>query len=189
MKKQNRFTLLAAAVLGITATAHANLTWNWTLSQSGLNNGDVGHGTFTTGPLTSEGYLVTGASGIFDGNTVTGVVDYSDATGAGWDQLLFPSDADPAGALVDLGGIVLTISGSSNAYAGFYNPEDPSNFSSIHDVFSGEINDLTSPGVNHSLLSALMTVTPAPEPSQVVSMLGLAGLGGLGLLGRLRSKK
>jgi len=103
--KQNTVALLVAASFGVAATGKADLTWQWTLSSldGGTENVlDYGSGTFTTTSEEDfsgvEGYQLISASGSFDGITVTGVPGLSDATTAGWNQLLLPSDANPAGA-------------------------------------------------------------------------------------------
>jgi len=186
MMKQQKVALLVAAGLGLAATAKAGLVWDWTVSGST----DNGSGTFTTtdyGDFSGvSAYLVTGASGTFDGIQVNGVPGLTTAQNAGWDQLLFPSDADPAGAPVDNSGLVLTLGNSSTPYAGFFSA-GPGGIYGVNTVVSGTLTDINNYGNHFSDLQ--LSITPAPEPSQVVSMLGLAAIGGVGLLGRLRRRK
>ncbi len=194
--KQSTLALLAAASFGVAATANADLTWKWTLS----GGSDTGTGYFqTTSYLTSPnssypgvaGYLITKViDSSINGDTVSGIVDTATAAnaGSGWDQLLVPNGIVNEASLVDGNGILLTLEHAAYAYAGIYSTGNPDN---PEEVLSGEFNDINSYGLNMGNFSANFTLTlvPTPEPSQVVSMLGLAGLGGLSLLRRLRHQK
>lgn len=59
--------LIAASVIGVTAAAHASVTWDWSWSGADFS----GSGTLTTGPLSSGSYPITGISGTFNGQTIT----------------------------------------------------------------------------------------------------------------------
>lgn len=60
------------AMIGLNAPARASqLTWNWSWSDYSSNTGS---GTFTTNALSSGSYLITGISGTWDGNTITGLL-------------------------------------------------------------------------------------------------------------------
>ena len=199
-KKPIKVALLAVATLGLAATANADLTWNWKLTlqkgyvQAGLY---LGSGTFTTSSFSpaqlggiSGGYQLTGVSGSLFGYTV-GLPDLETARGAGWDQLLFPTDAAIPGGVVDETGLLLALQpppgGSAPPFAGIlYVYHLPSYGAS--DVYSGVMTNAYSfpLGVGANLD---VTLAPTPEPSQVVSMLGVAGLGGLSLLTGLRRRK
>jgi hypothetical protein len=181
--------LLTAIALGLAGTARADLTWNWTLTGT-IDNGS---GTLTTEPYSANanpvfaaapggyvvaGFLVTGATGTYDGDTVTGVDNLADAASQLWDQLLVP------GGFPDLAGLLFTVDNATTPYAGVFfsgtgTPTDA--------VDSGEVAASSAYGTNPGIFNAVLV--SAPEPSQAISMLALAGLGGVSLLGRLRRRK
>jgi hypothetical protein len=168
--------LLTTVALGLAATAHADLTWDWSYTgTSGPAESPLvsGSGTLTTGPLSAGAYPITGFFGTFAGSPITGLdasIDYNGFP----DQTLYT----PVPSL-------------SSAGIGFDIPGDVVNIFEfpIGGGYTFIATDYLAAGNFYNVGSFTATLVPAPEPSQVVSMLSLAGMGGAGLLLKLRRRK
>jgi len=176
---QKTLALLVLAAAGLAASAHAQLTWDWTISGASdtsiVNESVTGSGVITTASTTTGGnYLITGMSGsISSAAYVFSPPDFSQGggtiTGVSGSSYLSPNGNLSPGLDVlfgSHGSALISTSGGGYAYAD---------------------SAITSPlGVT---FTAHQAVVSAPEPSQVASMLGLAGVGGTGMLLRFRRRK
>ena len=169
---------LLATALGLAATAHADLTWDWSFTStvSGLGKPVSGSGTLTTAPLSGGGYVITSITGTYDGFAISGL-DPAVALVSPPDNTLYAPGANgtPDNFQLSLNGLSFDF-GSTPEVANIFDPYliNPPlgfyiEFDSLDNVNGGSF-----------------TAVAAPEPSQIISMLSIAGLGGIGLLLRRR---
>jgi hypothetical protein len=172
--------LLAGLLLtGVTATVHADLTWDWSFTQTSDGGADYGSGTFTTGDSTivspvsgNTGYLVTGVTGLISGALVVSGPGTAGNTlfsgGLPIDNLLIPSGG--GSAQVDANGL------------SFYGTYDGATLEYQFVNIGGTTHLAYSTGIFES--DALTITEVAPEPS---SILGAAAV--LALLAAPRARK
>ena len=171
--------LFTTAALGLAATAHADLTWDWSYTGVTDLGGPLvsGSGTLTTGPLSSGAYAITGITGTFAGSTITGL-DASVSYIGFPDQTLYtPGGNGIDNNILSYNGIGFDISG------------DVVNIFDYPIIPSNPYLAVDSPETFANLGDFTATPEAAPEPSQVISMLSLAGMSGAGLLLKLRRRK
>jgi hypothetical protein len=178
MIKTSLALLATATALGLAATAHADLTWDWSYTAILGAFPVSGGGTLTTGPESGGAYPVTTISGsyftapgapftILGLDAVDGFLETPDNTlytpgnqlSAGGISFYFGTAGDPP-------------VGAANLFSAYGAPA-PIGF------------EFDSQGI---FSIGYFTAVAAPEPSQVVSMLSLAGMGGAGLLLKLRRR-
>lgn len=163
-------TLLATAVLGGAATAHADLTWAWAFTGLFAFRGGAvsGEGTLTTGPLNGGAYPVTSIDGALAGSSVSGLsVDYA-YYGVPDNTLYTPGNNGLDSLQLSAAGLSFSLNSGDviNLFdqAGYAASDQNDQFLEVGNFIATEIP------------------TAAPEPSQIVSLLSLAGVGGAGLL-------
>jgi hypothetical protein len=114
--------LAAAWVMGAFGSAHAALIWDFTASL-----GDSGSGVLSTDTLSGGSYQVTGISGTFAGQAITGLSTFDGA-----DNLLYPApqyldrgglgfalaDGEAVEIWAEGAGIIFIESTSTNAFSG-----------------------------------------------------------------------
>ena len=158
-----RIPIATAAVLAVAApatSARASLLWDFNLSISP----DTGGGTLTTNAESGGSYLITGITGKFDGDTITGLLPV-DSDNFNNDNLLLPA---PAFLNDFFGGFAFSVSGLPDEVV-FNGAEggDPQfiDYANGADTYNGYI----SPGT--------FSATPAPEPASAgIFALAVAGL-------------
>jgi len=162
--------ILAAIVIGLSGSAQAQgtLTWNWTWSGT-----YSGSGALVTTDVTSagyngfSGYLITGITGTFDGQTITSLDPVGSFGSGSGDNLV--SNSSP---YLDYEGINFT-AGLHNYNIIFYN--------TLYYVGL----DLGGVGLGYDSGTFNATTATVPEPS----MLALTALGGLSWFSFLRRRK
>src|SRR4051794_9502114 len=162
-----RLIVLGIVIAGTTELADASLLWNWSYSGPGIG----AHGAFTTVD-TPDGlgfYLITGITGVRNGDTITGLQPVGTAIPG--------NEPFAVDNLVRTGTIQLTSHGfgystsggnySNPFFADFLSPPVYLEFYSTP-PFSGP----GSAGPDDSELEIQFSATPVPEPGTAVLMSG-----------------
>jgi hypothetical protein len=148
---------------GTASSAHASLLWDFTFGVIG--GGDTASGTLTTNSLSSGTYAITGITGTFDGQTITGLAPTGQGPYNISDNLLYPGPG-----FLDLGGLAFTFSGGG--------PETIYGAEGCCTFFDYSTANDASGSANFSA-----SLVPEPASAGVFAM----GMAALGLLRRRRT--
>lgn len=130
--------IAVTAMIGFTVPAQASgLTWNWSWSDPANNTGS---GTLTTNALSNGSYLITGMSGIWDGNSIGGLLPTGTCCSSpANDNLLLAGSPQ-----LDLGGLAFSVGGNDiNLY---YDSGSYANFNVDVGTFSATRASASEPG-------------------------------------------
>ncbi len=164
--------LVALSTVTLTmASADASTLWNWDYSAPGI----AASGTFRTvdRPDGNGGYLITGITGIRNGDVITGLQPAGTSIPGNEpyvvDDLVFPG----AGPQLTSHGFGFSTSGGNHAnpfYADFLPTPGYLEFFSIPPFTDGGL------GFAHSELPIQFSATPIPEPASCAFMFGALAL-------------
>ena len=180
MMKQTTLALLTIAALGLAATVHADILWNWSFTTTVPATGAPanGSGTLTTGPLVDGSYDITGIGGTYDGFDISGL----NTTYLAPDNKLYTPGFNGSGDdyLLSVHGLAFDFGFTPTQYeASFIDPNTIYYFGAY----------IGTDSAGNQNLGDFIATQAAPEPSQVISMLSLAGMDAAGLLLKLRRRK
>jgi len=158
-------------IAGTTELADASLLWNWSYSGSGIS----AQGTFTTvdTPDSLGFYLITGITGVRNGDTITGLQTTGTAI-PGNEPFAVDNRVRTGTIQLTSHGFGYSTSGgnySNPFFADFFSPPVYLEFYSTP-PFSGP----GSAGPDDSELEIQFSATPVPEPGAAVLMSGFAVL-------------
>ena len=175
MNLRTLFASVAAALLAVTAGSVAPAsatTWDWEVTSAGVYNGS---GAISGNVSCGAGcFEITAASGVIDGDTITGISTFASA-----DNYLFPGAAVP-----------FQIDGSGISFAVI--PVPGSSLGTAVNIFSEKgftIDKLDPQSGSGEAFGYFSIVGVAATPLPAALPLFAGGLGMIGLLGRRKNRK
>lgn len=166
--------IMAVAICAAAAKPASATLYAWTLSGSG----DVGSGFLTTAAADNGGFDIMSLSGQINDVAITGLLGgqpgggyaFSPTGAFYYDNILYPSANSAEGALLDLGGILLSVAGGeANIWGTSAAPDGYSYYT--YEAGRYVIQD------NATTFRVMDPASPVPEPaSAAIVMLGIVGL-------------
>ena len=175
MKHIKQLFILTVAIIGLgsSAMAQGTLTWNWTWSGTYSGSGTLITADAISSYGSDTGYLITGITGTFNGQTITSL-DAVESFRDDGDNLV--SDSSPQ---LDTEGIVFSTTAET------FNIFCHGSLYYIQSLANDDLYDYEISPFDYDTGTFTATLTAVPEPST----LALAVLGGLSGFGFLRRRK